>query len=242
MNILHRCGGILIGLSLIFNTCPQAMLIKLNTKSEKSSLVVDKNIKEEKSYLNIDVKIPQIEGLDNKISEKVINRKILDFTNLWIKDVKEIADEYYGEPKNISPIFPYQLISNYIIKRENKILSFYIDYYQFSGGAHGATTKMPYNIDIITGKELLLKDLFIDGYDYEKVINKEIKKQIDKNSEFYFTGKDGFNGIKENQQYFIDEENVIVYFGEYEIAPYVTGIPEFKIPISIFKNNFKYIK
>lgn len=242
MNILHRCGGFLIGVMLIFNTYPQAMLIKLNNGSEVNSLVVDKNIKEEKSYLTIDVKIPQIKGLNNKNSEKVINRKILDFTNMWIKDVKEIADEYYGPPKNISPTFPYQLISNYTIKRENKILSFYIDYYQFTGGAHGATTKIPYNIDISTGKELLLKDLFVDRYDYEKVINKQIKEQIDKNPDIYFTGKDGFNGIKENQQYFIDEENVIVYFGEYEIAPYVTGIPEFKIPINIFGNNFKYIK
>ena len=27
------------------------------------------------------------------------------------------------------------------------IISFYIDYYQFTGGAHGITTRMSYNID-----------------------------------------------------------------------------------------------
>lgn len=241
MKLLNRCASILIILIAITNTCPQGVLINLNSQFVESSLVVDKIIKEKNDYLTIDVKIPEINGLNNKEAEKVINKKILEFTNVWINDVKEIADEYYGSPNNVYPIFPYQLISKYTIKSQNKILSFYIDYYQFTGGAHGITNRIPYNIDINTGRELLLNDLFVDKYEYKKVINKEIKKQIAKNPDVYFPGKDGFNGVKKNQQYFIDGSNLVVYFGQYEIAPYAAGIPEFKIPIKLFGESFKYI-
>lgn len=241
MKLLNRCASILIVLIAITNTCPQGVLINLNSQFVESSLVVDKIIKEKNDYLTIDVKIPQINGLNNKEAEKVINNKILDFTNMWISDVKQIAQEYYGSPNNVYPIFPYQLIAKYTMKSQNKILSFYIDYYQFTGGAHGITNRVSYNIDINTGRELLLNDLFVDEYEYEKVINNEIKKQIAKNPDIYFPGKDGFNGINKNQQYFIDGNNLVVYFGLYEIAPYVTGIPEFKIPIKLFGESFKYI-
>lgn len=240
MKLLKRIPIIIIILICISNTCPQGMLINLNSEFSESPLIVDKKISEKNKYLTIDVTIPQINGLNNKEVEKVINKKILDFTNMWINDVRQIADEYYGSPNIVEPRFPYELMSKYIIKSQNKILSFYIDYYQFTGGAHGITNRVNYNIDINTGKELLLKDLFLDGYEYKKIINSEIEKQIAKNPDIYFIGKEGFNGINEKQRYFIDGENIVLYFGQYEIAPYVAGIPEFKIPIKLFGKSFKY--
>lgn len=241
MKLLKRCVLILLLLFCVIDTCPQGVLINNNTEFMESPLIVDKNIREKNNYLTIDVKIPQINEINNKEAKKVINRKILDYTNMWIKDIKEIANSYYGPPNNITPAFPYEAVSKYDIKSQNKILSFYIDYYQFTGGAHGVTTRIPYNIDIATGKELLLKDLFIDGYKYEKIINKEIEKQISKNPQYYFEGKDGFNKISEKQQYYFDGDNIFIFFGQYEIAPYVTGIPEFKIPINMISKGFKYM-
>lgn len=240
MKLLKRLTIIMVILICIFNTCPQGVLINLNSEFSEPSLIVDKKINEKNSYLTIDVIIPQINGLNDKNVEKVINRQILDFTTMWINDVKEIANEYYGSTNNVQPRFPYQLMSKYIIKNQNKILSFYIDYYQFTGGAHGITNRVNYNIDINTGKELLLKDLFRDGDRYKDIINNEIENNISKNIDSYFQVKEGFNGIKENQRYFIDRENIVIYFGQYEIAPYASGMPEFKIPIKLFGDSFKY--
>lgn len=240
MKLLKRYVTIFIMLISIFESCPQAMLVKLNSVNVESSLIVDKNINEKSDYLTINVKIPQINGLDNKNAEKVINNKILNFTNMWIKDVREIADEYYGTPNTVKPIFPYELTSKYTIKNQDKILSFYTEYYQFTGGAHGITNIIAYNIDIKSGEELLLKDLFLDEVRYKEIIDKEIVNEISKNPDAYFSGKDGFMGIKENQQYYIDGTNIIIYFDEYEIAPYVAGIPRFEIPIKKFGDTFKY--
>ncbi|MDZ5034800.1 DUF4163 domain-containing protein, partial [Clostridium perfringens] len=159
--------------------------------------LVDKVIKENTNFINIDVEIPQIVGLANKDKEKVINKEILDWTDMWIKDVKDVSQEF-------NPTIPYQLNARYTLTNDKKILSFFIDYYQFSGGAHGITTRKTYNVDISTGEKLELKDLFKKGYDYKKFINEAIQKEINKNPEYYFTGKDGFNGIKDDQSFYID--------------------------------------
>lgn len=219
-----------------------ALLINIEGDFVEKGIVVDKNIEKDYNYLKIDVKIPQLQGLGNKDEEKAINTKISDKTNLWISDVESLAKEYFDESKNEKPTFPYELKANYKVKNVGNILSFYIDYYQFTGGAHGITNRIPYNINIITGKELKLKDLFKKEYDYTSIINSEIEKEIKKNPENYFTGKDGFNGIKDEQLYYLDNGDLVIHFGYYEIAPYAAGMQEFKIAKDIFKDNFIYDK
>ena len=203
---------------------PQGMLIKFYGDNVKNYNIVDKIIKEKTSFINIDVEIPQITGLINKSKEKDINKEILDWTNLWIKDAKDTSED-------IKPNIPYELMARYILSNNDNILSFYIDYYQFSGGAHGITTRNTYNIDTKTGNKLTLKDLFKEGFDYKNYINEEIRKQINKHPEYYFTGKEGFNGIKEDQSFYIKDNKLIIHFPYYEIAPYATGMPEFEITL-----------
>ena len=96
-------------------------------------------------------------------------------------------------------------------------------------------------MDNITGKELKLSDLFKGGYEYKKVINLEIANAIQFDKDKYFTGKDGFKGISEKQGFYVSSGNVVIYFNVYEIAPYVTGIPEFYIPFEKFdQKELKY--
>ncbi|MDV4149320.1 DUF3298 and DUF4163 domain-containing protein [Clostridium sp. AL.422] len=206
----------------IFYIYPQSMLIIINSDYVEVPFLVDNPIKEKTNFINIDVEIPQIIGLVDKTKEKDINKEILDWTNLWIKDTKDTSED-------IKPTIPYELMARYTLTNDKDILSFYIDYYQFSGGAHGITTRNTYNIDIKSGSKLMLKDLFKEGYDYKTYINEEISKEISKHPEYYFTGKEGFNGIKDDQSFYIRDNKIIIHFPYYEIAPYVTGMPEFEI-------------
>ena len=224
---MKRVFKIILLVLLIVNVTyiyPQGMLIKFYGDNVKNYNIVDKIIKEKTSFINIDVEIPQITGLINKSKEKDINKEILDWTNLWIKDAKDTSED-------IKPNIPYELMARYILSNNDNILSFYIDYYQFSGGAHGITTRNTYNIDTKTGNKLTLKDLFKEGFDYKNYINEEIRKQINKHPEYYFTGKEGFNGIKEDQSFYIKDNKLIIHFQYYEIAPYATGMPEFEITL-----------
>ena len=206
----------------IIRIYPQAMLIKNVGNNVENLIIVDKKITEKTKTINVDVIIPQINGLDNIEREKVINKQILEYTNMWISEGKKSSID-------MNPTIPYDYTSRYKVTNKENILSFYIDYYQFNGGAHGITNREVYNIDIKSGQYIELKDLFANDFDYKAYINEEIKKEINKNPENYFM--DSFKGIKEDQKFYIQNNKLVIHFPYYEIAPYVAGMPEFIMEI-----------
>ena len=111
------------------------------------------------------------------------------------------------------------------------------------------TFRDSYNIDLNTGRQLALKDLFKEGTDYKEIINREIERQIAADPDKFFTGEEwGFKTISDNQAFYLGDAGtaedgvspggnvpgLVVYFDLYEIAPYVAGFPEFKIPWNLF--------
>lgn len=240
MNRLKTTILSVLMLLTLFQSYPQSMLIDNTDDGDNPQVaIVDKVYKSKDQYIEIDVTIPQIDNLDNKEGEKKINDEITKWTEDWIKDVKLISDEFFKD--GVPPSFPYQLFAKYVTTSTKNPLSFYIDYYQFTGGAHGMTTRVAYNVDKNKGVKLELKDLFKANYDYKSVIDKEINRQIKKDPDKYFTGKEGFNGIKDDQHFYIRDNEVIIYFGLYEIAPYAAGILEFNIPVKVFKDNYIFL-
>ena len=92
---------------------------------------------------------------------------------------------------------------------------------------------------MMTGKNLNLKELFKDDFDYKKIMNEVITKEISKDKEIYFNDGKDFKGIKDNQDFYISDEGIVVYFQVYEIAPYSSGIREFLIPKAKIENGLK---
>ncbi|MGL5150299.1 MAG: DUF3298 and DUF4163 domain-containing protein [Clostridium sp.] len=202
--------------------------------------VVDKSILSEDDYLKINVKYPKF-YIKNKKEINILNSNIEKWTLDWLDDIKLLSKSNYGD-KYPAPSKQYEAQSSYDIKSRAEILSLTITYYQYTGGAHGLTTVIPYNYDILNDKQIRLADIFKSNYDYASVINNEIKKQILDNPDKYFQGSDGFNGIKENQNFYVEKDDIVIVFGLYEIAPYASGIIEFRIPIKVFDNNINYGK
>ena len=214
---------ILLSLSLILiSVYPQSMLINKGDSNVEKIIIVDKSIRHKDKYIEIDVEIPQILGLGNEKYQNEINQRIVDFTNNWIKETKDAS-------KALEPHLPYNLTARFYSFVDKEYISLYIDYYQFSGGAHGITIREAYNIRIKDSKEIKLKDLFEDGFNYKEYIDKVIYDEIKKNPDMYFTGKLGFNGISEDQGFYLKEGYIVIFFQQYEIAPYVAGLPEFLI-------------
>lgn len=214
---------ILLTISLIFmSTYPQSVLINNKESNVENIIIVDKSIRYKDKFISVDVEIPQILGLGNEKNQNDINNEIVDFTNNWIAEAK-------ANSKQLEPRLPYELTSRFYSFVSDEYISTYIDYYQFSGGAHGETTRNAYNIRIKDSKKIALKDLYEEGVDYKEEINKVIWAEINKNPDMYFIGTLGFNGIKENQGFYLKKGFIVVFFQQYEIAPYVAGIPEFLI-------------
>lgn len=98
-----------------------------------------------------------------------------------------------------------------------------------------------YNIDLVTGKELTLLDIFGENaYEYiEKCVLEQIHQRIDADPEnVVFWGinetedmGNEFIGVDETTPFYINEKgNVVISYNEYDIAPGYMGIVEFEIP------------
>lgn len=204
--------------------------------------VTTKEVKEESDTIKVDLKIPVFSGLENQDVQTALNamleKEALDFK----KEVAASLSEYLqdAQDNNFTPN-PFGVATDFAIGTQGQeVLSFYVDYYQYTGGAHGGTARTAYNIDLKTGKNLAIKEVFKSGYDYRTVINAEIQKQINLAPDEYFEGDMGFTGITDEASYYVKDGCLVVYFQQYEIAAYARGIPEFSIPLSTFGSQLAY--
>lgn len=209
---------------------------------QTSIKVTTKEVKEESATLKVHLKIPVFSGLKNQEVQTALNamleKEALDFKKEVAAGLSEYlkeAEEYDFTPNPFGADTEFEICT-----KGQEVLSFYVDYYQYTGGAHGGTARIAYNIDLETGKNLGLKELFKSGYDYRAVINKEVRRQISLTPDEYFDGDIGFNGINDETFYYIKDQSLVVYFQQYEIAAYARGIPEFSIPLSTFGSQLAY--
>ncbi|MBD1379018.1 DUF3298 and DUF4163 domain-containing protein [Metabacillus arenae] len=114
---------------------------------------------------------------------------------------------------------------------ERNVLSLTLENYAFSGGAHGLTILKGLTFDANTGKSYRLKDLFKDGSDYVKRLSDIISKQIIERDIFVLDPP--FKGIAPNQDFYIADKSLIIFFQLYELTAYVYGFPYF--PISVYE-------
>ena len=209
---------------------PGTAVFVMSTIHTSPVTVTTETILEETDHLIINMQIPVMSNFKNKWAQNKLNAKIKkDQICLKRSIEKDAIKNYEYATKKGYPVLPYELMANYHVKSNNNIFSLETTIYDYRGGAHGMTTKTYYNIDPATGKPIALKDV-----GDKEIIDQEITRQIEerkKNGEIFFEGEEGFNGVKEDQLFYITEEGqLVVVFGLYEIAPYAAGILEFPIP------------
>lgn len=242
MNIFQGIGIGLLITSSFSTTYQQNLLINSGLIVENKIEVSEQVIKNDYKYLKEDIKIPQLKSDLFKERVDLINSNIKNDILPKVADAEKTAKEYFDNTGNVViPTFPFEIISNYIVNLNNaKLISIYNDYYEYLGGAHGNTIRTSYTVDKQNVRLLILQDLFTKDSNYKDIINKEIVRQINLEPDIYFNSGKDFKGIKYNQDYYLNGENLIIYYQLYEIAPYVAGIREFKIPLKMFGENYLY--
>lgn len=120
-------------------------------------------------------------------------------------------------------------MSDYAIhyNQKNK-LSLSQRWYQYTGGAHGMTWLKAKTIDLTSGKALLLSDLFKPGSDFAERFNRKLNHTA-KTKQWPMWD---FRGIDAQQEFFLTDVGVVVFFQLYAIAPYSEGIITITIPYS----------
>lgn len=165
---------------------------------------------------------PQIVNLPNQSVQHTINQIIFQLVQSLIHQQHQLqnADTFT------------EMLGTYEIKtNERNILSLSLSNYAYAyQHAHGLTLLKSLTFDTQTGKSYSLQELFKPGSHYVEILSAIIKKQI---KDRQIQTLEPFTKISSNQDYYIADKSLVVYFQLYEITPYYIGFPMF--PISVFE-------
>ncbi|MVP01664.1 DUF3298 and DUF4163 domain-containing protein [Paenibacillus lutrae] len=163
---------------------------------------------------------PRVTGLKPVRVQNQINQKITGIVTSLAQEQKKYQTGTFKE-----------MIGHYELKNNQRgLLSFIASNYAYSSPmAHGYTVADSLSLDVITGKEYSLADLFKPGSDYVEVLSKHVAEQIRQRQ---IPLLDKFDSIWPDQSYYLADKSLVLYFRLYEITPYYVGFPMF--PISVY--------
>ncbi|OAH60929.1 hypothetical protein AWH49_14620 [Domibacillus aminovorans] len=163
---------------------------------------------------------PKVIGMQDQGMERSINRAIAYQT-------QQLINQQVGN----MPTTVVQMLGSYEIKNnQRQVLSLSLSNYTYHDhAAHGMTYIKSLTFDLQKEKLCELKDLFKPGSDYVKRLSTLIRMQI-KQRDIQLLGD--FTEIQPNQDFYIADKALVIYFQLYEITPYAFGFPMF--PISVF--------
>lgn len=142
------------------------------------------------------------------------------------------VEQYQYAVQNNFPFMPYEAVMVYSVTyNQNCALSLYFDQYEFTGGAHGNTVRDSATWNLNQGRIMRLAEFFPANRNYRAYIINMVIEQISRDPTNYFEDYKNLVAQYFNpNSFFLTPEGIVVYFQQYEIAPYATGIPMFIIP------------
>lgn len=168
---------------------------------------------------NVKVSIPYIAGGTTPEAAEIMNKAIADTA------LELMKDQGYPSADIQEMDGSFEIKTN-----ERGVLSLSLLNYAFTGGAHGNTLQRSLTFDANTGRSYTIGELFKPDSNYQKKLNRIIQAQI-KSRKLPLLGD--YPGITADQDFYIADKSLVVYFPLYAIVPYAWGFPYF--PISVFE-------
>ena len=195
------------------------------------------------------LKTPAIEGLDSNL-EAMLNEKYLDENQKLYDDFMKEIDELKKADMEEAHM---GIASGYEVKTDTDKLLVIGRYVVNTAGSSSTTIKYD-TIDKQNKILITLPSLFKDEA-YIDIISENIKAQMkeqmkDENNVYWLEdemmGDENFSNIDKNQSFYITKDNqLVIAFDKYEVAPGYMGNPEFIIPSELLKDvlvSEEYIK
>lgn len=209
---------------------------------EYSTITISKEFKIDTDIiLKYNIQYPQFTSLYFHKTVSKINAyyfgEASKFENYIMNNLLPMATkDYYQSKENNFPVHTYEAIMVFTITyNQDCILSLYTDKYEYAGGAHGSTVRTSETWDVNLGTQIPLYTLFPYNDQYRKKINEliiqQIQNQMAYQQNFFSDYVQRVHNSFYPQNYYLSPGFVTIYFQQYDIAPYSTGIPEFSIPL-----------
>ncbi|WP_444642233.1 DUF3298 and DUF4163 domain-containing protein [Caproiciproducens sp. R1] len=216
-----------------------------NFSAELTAQKVEREFQyENTAVITMTAEFPEIRLRGNRAAESRINGMIRMQTENFYRYVagtlyRQAVQEYRDSQTNGFPFRPYDAILKYeTAYNENCFLSLYRDQYEYTGGAHGNTVRRSDTWSLQNGRRYPLARFFGPHSNYRYRLLQNILKQADRNMAenpgVYF---DDYRKLIaqyfNEEQYYLTPQGVAIYYQQYEIAPYSTGIVVFTVPYDV---------
>lgn len=218
-----------------------------------------RQLKMDDKYVKYDIKYPYFFSANMDFNAKIKDfiRVQAEAHGITSKEGWQARYNTQGEGDDISE-FPkteedkYYFFSDYeVIQSNSSFISVVITYGGYSGGAHGYENRASFAYDIKQDKEIELSELFPGVDDYLKILSDKSKEHfrtlLEENVKQNFANEDpdivqeyvnnysamieeGTSPELKNFSVFsFNQKKIKIYFGQYQVGPYVDGMQEFEI-------------
>ncbi|ENK1243406.1 DUF3298 and DUF4163 domain-containing protein [Clostridium sporogenes] len=167
---------------------------------------------------NFRITYPFVQDIGNENISKFVNESIVNEVSNLFKE--QVLTPGKGNIQEAIGFYEVKLNKNCLLS----ILFGMYTYYE--GAAHGFTAYSSLNIDLNTGQVLQLNDLFTSRINYKPILEEKVREYISKNNVPLI---EEYNGLHEDQQFYLTPDSLVLYYQVYEYTPYSYGL--FQIPI-----------
>jgi len=208
-----------------------------NVNVKANTIVIKEDMKYNgETVLTYKIEYPEFKSSVYQMSLVVINkfyeRKALEYQNYCKNELFKMAVEQYNYDKeNNYPVRVFEAIVAYQLTYNRAcIISLYFDKYEYTGGAHGNTIRYSQTWNLQKCHTISLCQLFNCFLDCKSYILRQVKEQIKIDHSIYFEDYEKLivETFNENS-FYCTPQGIVVYYQQYDIAPYASGIREFLI-------------
>ena len=224
---LPECNG---------NTCPDFTVERLQSNFPFIDQLLDQEILDQLSKMLEIVDADQASSTAQG-SEQTnhLDVQAQQYANAFIKIDEEL--------KALSSSHQISLmIKPKILQSKGTLATVVLNSSSYLGGAHGSTAQRYYNFDLKNQKQVQLNDLLLPkqkakldklAHDAFKtwVIDSKLANTADEYEQAW--------PFQVTDNYFLGEQGLILQYGEYEIGPYVVGLPRLVIPFDQLQDVLK---
>ena len=180
---------------------------------------------------------PQAGALFNSSIKRAFTNEIAQFKKTANDDYKarrETGGEDFEKQFASGGMYTYQIDTD-IMQSNDQYISAVVHFGGFSGGAHGYNNVRTFNYDVVNHREMTLSDLYPNDPDYLTKISTMAREMLAKklatagnaqlDSNALSMLNDGTDPTKpiNYQAFTFTKDSITIYFGEYQVAPYVFG-------------------
>ncbi len=161
------------------------------------------------------------------------------YIEAYSEEYRSISNMFYEEKSRLEDRMPswyWYLMhhSNKILFQSDSLLSYAVEYSDYTGGAHGSYRITYTNIDLNDLVTLSEEDLFIPGYfkPLTEKIMQQLMHQYDAEvpDSLLMRGFFTIEDIVPNNNFWLNEEGIHYSYNQYEIAPYSMGVIDVTVP------------